>query len=111
MSVRYVYVNLKDSPVFGVTAHNPPVTGGIVVGWFESPETDHGRLLELAGLYAPPFRVEYRRGQSWALTDTFPASQDGLDAALTWGGAQARMVKPARIMAGDTLVHEWPADA
>jgi hypothetical protein len=111
MAVRYVYVNLKDSPTFGVAAHDPPVTGGIVVGRFESRETDHQRLLELAGLYTAPFRVEYRRGQAWELTDTFPASQDGLDAALTWGGAQARLVKPARIMAGETLVHEWPADA
>jgi hypothetical protein len=109
MSRRYVYVNLKDQPIFGVAAHNPPVTGGTVIAEFWSAETDHAKLLAEAERVTPPFRIEYRPGTAWEPVDVFPAGQGGLDAALTWAGAQADLGAPVRVIVGETVIREWPA--
>ena len=49
MSVRYyVYVIVSPRPILSVSTHNLPVTGGVIIGEFDSDETDLRKLQELA---------------------------------------------------------------
>jgi hypothetical protein len=112
MSVRYyVYAIVSPRPILSVSTHNPPVTGGVVIGEFDSDETDLRKLHELAQHHAPPLRIEASKGQSWTLCESFAENESNLDEALMMASAFARVDGSVRLIAGDTVLRTWRSAA
>ncbi len=105
MSIYYVYANAEVTPpIVGLAKSDPPITGGVVFGKFETDEPDHDKRVKMAECLMPSLRVENGNGESIATPR--PATSSGLDEAIMEAGALARVnpFRPVQLVAGAGVV-------
>ena len=98
MPTYHVYVDLNARQL-GVSTVNPPVTGGTAIDSFQHAVAPHTALLAVANQRNSPMRFEYSSGGSWQPgSESFEATSIGLDEALGYGGALAKLNTSVRLV-------------